>query len=148
MIVIQHTFSTSNTDKVNIRASGHFTTSEDGTLTYNEGEANAENVTSETPFTDLNLRLVEIYDLNRSLLIYESVLQYLQGYNTLQPLFTIAHGSYSVGSSNTPAVGKTVRSVAATVATLTATTAATSTSRKKLRSVLRSVRNYVVLINL
>ncbi|GKC31950.1 hypothetical protein Tco_1039244 [Tanacetum coccineum] len=45
-------------------SSGHFTTSEDGTLTYNGGEANAANVTSETPFTDLKLRLVEICDLN------------------------------------------------------------------------------------
>nr|GEW69184.1 VAN3-binding protein [Tanacetum cinerariifolium] len=133
--------------------SGHFTSSEDGTLTYKRGEANAANVTSETPFTDLKLRFVEICDLNRSLLIMK-VLRYLRGDNTLQPLFAIAHGDYGAGRSNTLAVAKTVGrwlkerrkkkkkkedtrvyngqlhaalfvfGVAATVATLTATTAA------------------------
>ncbi|PWA57007.1 PB1 domain-containing protein [Artemisia annua] len=47
------------------QSGGHFTTSEDGTLTYNGGEANAANVTSETPFSDLKLSLAEICDLNQ-----------------------------------------------------------------------------------
>ncbi|GJR87658.1 hypothetical protein Tco_0211669 [Tanacetum coccineum] len=45
--------------------SGHFMTSEDGTLTYNGGEANATNVTSETPFSDLKLSLAKICDLKQ-----------------------------------------------------------------------------------
>ena len=47
------------------QSGGNFTTSEDGTLTYNGGEANAPNVTSKTPFSDLKLSLAEICDLNQ-----------------------------------------------------------------------------------
>nr|GEW68692.1 PB1 domain-containing protein [Tanacetum cinerariifolium] len=89
-------------------SSGHFTSSENGTLTYKGGEANAVNVTSETPFTDLKLRFVKICDLNRSLLIMR--VRYLRGDNTMQPLFAIARGDYGAGRSNTPAIGKTVGS--------------------------------------
>ncbi|GKD13130.1 hypothetical protein Tco_1197537 [Tanacetum coccineum] len=43
------------------QGSGHFMTNEDGTLTYNGGETNAANVTSETLFSDLKLSLAKIF---------------------------------------------------------------------------------------
>ncbi|GJX27313.1 PB1 domain-containing protein [Tanacetum coccineum] len=47
------------------QGSGHFMTNEDGTLTYNGGETNAANVTSETLFSDLKLSLAKICDLKQ-----------------------------------------------------------------------------------
>ncbi|KAJ9548706.1 hypothetical protein OSB04_021249 [Centaurea solstitialis] len=44
---------------------GEFATNDDGTLSYNGGEANAANVTSETPFNDLKLQLAEVCDLDQ-----------------------------------------------------------------------------------
>lgn len=47
------------------QSGGEFVTNDDGTMSYNGGEANAENVTSETPFSDLKLNLAETCDLNQ-----------------------------------------------------------------------------------
>lgn len=47
------------------RSGGEFVTNDDGTMTYNGGEANAANVTSETPFNDLKLNLAETCNLNQ-----------------------------------------------------------------------------------
>nr|XP_043624570.1 uncharacterized protein LOC122596113 [Erigeron canadensis] len=47
------------------QAGGAFVTNDDGTMTYNGGEANAANVTSETPFNDLKLNLAETCDINQ-----------------------------------------------------------------------------------
>ncbi|XP_076932630.1 uncharacterized protein LOC143598249 isoform X2 [Bidens hawaiensis] len=47
------------------RSGGEFVTNDDGTMSYNGGEANAENVTSETPFSDLKLTLAETCNLNQ-----------------------------------------------------------------------------------
>ncbi|KAK1413984.1 hypothetical protein QVD17_29721 [Tagetes erecta] len=47
------------------QSGGEFVTNDDGTMSYNGGEANAANVTSETPFNDLKLTLAETCDLNQ-----------------------------------------------------------------------------------
>lgn len=44
---------------------GEFVTNDDGTMSYNGGEANAANVTSETPFNDLKLQLAETCNLDQ-----------------------------------------------------------------------------------
>ncbi|KAF5776452.1 putative transcription factor interactor and regulator CCHC(Zn) family [Helianthus annuus] len=47
------------------QSGGEFVTNDDGTMSYNGGEANAANVTSETPFSDLKLTLAETCDVNQ-----------------------------------------------------------------------------------
>ncbi|XP_071715677.1 uncharacterized protein [Rutidosis leptorrhynchoides] len=47
------------------RSGGEFVTNDDGTMTYNGGEANAANVTSETPFNELKINLAETCNLNQ-----------------------------------------------------------------------------------
>ncbi|KAI7725612.1 hypothetical protein M8C21_014794 [Ambrosia artemisiifolia] len=47
------------------QSGGEFVTNDDGTMSYSGGEANAANVTSETPFSDLKLNLAETCDLNQ-----------------------------------------------------------------------------------
>lgn len=47
------------------QSGGDFVTNDDGTMSYNGGEANAANVTSETPFSDLKQTLAETCDLNQ-----------------------------------------------------------------------------------
>lgn len=41
------------------QSGGKFVTEDDGTMSYSGGEANAENITSETPFNDIKLKLAE-----------------------------------------------------------------------------------------
>ncbi|KAJ0881401.1 putative transcription factor interactor and regulator CCHC(Zn) family [Helianthus annuus] len=50
------------------QSGGEFVTNEDGTMSYKGGEANAANITSETPFNDLKLNLAETCDLNQDTL--------------------------------------------------------------------------------
>lgn len=47
------------------QSGGEFVTNDDGTMSYRGGEANAANVTSETPFSDLKLNLAETCNLNQ-----------------------------------------------------------------------------------
>ncbi|XP_024968723.1 uncharacterized protein LOC112508172 isoform X2 [Cynara cardunculus var. scolymus] len=47
------------------QSGGEFVTNDDGTMSYNGGEANAANVTSETPFNDLKLQLAEVCNLDQ-----------------------------------------------------------------------------------
>ncbi|XP_076910968.1 uncharacterized protein LOC143568787 [Bidens hawaiensis] len=47
------------------QSGGEFVTNEDGTMSYKGGEANAANVTSETPFSDLKLTLAETCNFNQ-----------------------------------------------------------------------------------
>ncbi|XP_023733964.1 uncharacterized protein LOC111881803 [Lactuca sativa] len=47
------------------QSGGEFVTNEDGTMTYNGGEANAANVNSETPFSELKLNLAETCNFNQ-----------------------------------------------------------------------------------
>ncbi|KAJ9557861.1 hypothetical protein OSB04_012475 [Centaurea solstitialis] len=47
------------------QSGGEFVTNDDGTMTYNGGEANAANATSETPFSDLKLQLAETCNLDQ-----------------------------------------------------------------------------------
>ncbi|KAD2394291.1 hypothetical protein E3N88_41268 [Mikania micrantha] len=47
------------------QSGGEFVTNDDGTMSYNGGEANAANVTSETPFNDLKLNLAATCDINQ-----------------------------------------------------------------------------------
>ncbi|KAK9053940.1 hypothetical protein SSX86_025015 [Deinandra increscens subsp. villosa] len=47
------------------QSGGEFVTNDDGTMSYNGGDANATNVTSETPFNDLKVNLAETCDLNQ-----------------------------------------------------------------------------------
>ncbi|KAK9078813.1 hypothetical protein SSX86_002871 [Deinandra increscens subsp. villosa] len=47
------------------QSGGDFVTNDDGNMSYNGGEANAANVTTETLFTELKSNLAEICDLNQ-----------------------------------------------------------------------------------
>ncbi|XP_024979849.1 uncharacterized protein LOC112516847 [Cynara cardunculus var. scolymus] len=47
------------------QSGGEFVTNDDGTMSYNGGEANAANVTSETPFSDLKLHLAETCNIDQ-----------------------------------------------------------------------------------
>ncbi|KAL8189573.1 hypothetical protein R6Q57_029139 [Mikania cordata] len=47
------------------QSGGEFVTNDDGTMSYKGGEANAANVTTETPFNDLKLNLAETCDFNQ-----------------------------------------------------------------------------------
>ncbi|KAK1417199.1 hypothetical protein QVD17_26323 [Tagetes erecta] len=47
------------------QSGGEFVTNDDGTMSYHGGEANAANVTSETPFSDMKLSLAETCNLNQ-----------------------------------------------------------------------------------
>nr|GMD34408.1 uncharacterized protein LOC109167005 [Ipomoea batatas] len=48
------------------QSGGSFVTTGDGSLIYTGGEANAMNITPETAFDDLKLKLAEVYDLDLS----------------------------------------------------------------------------------
>lgn len=47
------------------QSGGEFVTNDDGTMSYNGGEANAANATSETPFSELKLHLAETCNLDQ-----------------------------------------------------------------------------------
>lgn len=60
------------------QSGGSFATNADGSLTYTGGEANAMNITQETVFDDLKLKLAEVCDLD---LMSVSVKYFLPGNN-------------------------------------------------------------------